>query len=106
MRWEPWKSEAKNRRVSLSAALAGVFLRNRDIRAGPLPVAGALDCAGTRDLGYPTPTATGKVLPVFCSVWVPGSALDARHRRVVERIEEDFGRHARRGDLELVAAGQ
>jgi hypothetical protein len=31
MRWEPWKSEAKNRRVSLSAALAGVFLRNRDI---------------------------------------------------------------------------
>src|SRR5262245_1267231 len=36
MRWEPWKSEAKKRRVSFSLGFEDVLLRNRDIESGPL----------------------------------------------------------------------
>ncbi len=34
------------------------------------------------------------------------STLNARHRGVVERIKEDLGGHAHRGDLKLVTAGK
>src|SRR5262245_48425721 len=35
-----------------------------------------------------------------------GSALDARHRRIVERLEKDLGGHAGRGDFELITSGK